>query len=268
MLTFLLVFIAWCATPQKVMGEDNTDYINDTHVDTYTDYTARLSGTNSIAFQLPLYDYYSWHADRWVKEGKLSYIIVDKEGKESPATALLFWSALETSISSDSYTDKAWISVEDFGVYDVTPGIGAPFRLPFGNNNDEWGKTFYVERRPDVEYFTIFVNWIIPREIQGKKVKFRWDVQVEGNLSVKFSFNTTSDIIDVPEGSIPSDPNLSEPIISPESKGKILVPWFISAQTVLSATAHYKRSKEEIQTGDEIGDLDEEKNKDAKEQES
>lgn len=255
-----LTLMVWCVTPQSAMGQDLSEYINDTHIDTYSNYTARLSGANSISFQLPLYDGWGWHADRWVDEGKMYYTIVNEDGSTEAPVHLITWKSSSTDISSDSDIDLAWMWVKDFGEYDITPGIGTPFHLPWGDNKDKWDKGFHVEKRSNVTYFTIFANWIIPQEIQGKKVKFFWYVHVKGNLGIAFSFDTASDIIDVPQGSVPNDPVLSEPIISPESKGKLLVPWFISAQTVVSANAHYKRSSEDAQTGDPTGSTGEEQN--------
>ena len=70
-------------------------------------------------------------------------------------------------------------------------------------------------------------------------MKFNWHVHVKGNLDIDFTFHTMSNEIEIPAGSVPFDPTLSEPILSPEDKGELIVPWFITAQTVVSANAYY-----------------------------
>lgn len=251
----LFTLLAWFAIPQSAVAGVSPD---ESFVDTSNNFTARLSGANSISFQLPLYDGWGWRTDRWINVATMHYTVLNEDGSVAETAPLITWKCTEKDIDSDKNTDRAWIQVKsDFGEYDITPGIGNPFHLPWGVNNNIWEKDFTVEKRPNVTYFTIYANWFVPKEIQGKKIKFTWNVIVEMWGNIGFTFDVTSDVIEVPQGSVPSDPTLSEPIISPESKGMLMVPWFISSQTVISAVAHYKRSAEDSQTvvsGDEDQD--------------
>ena len=41
---------------QYVSAQNPSNWVNITYIDTYDNYTARLSGANTIAIQLPVYD--------------------------------------------------------------------------------------------------------------------------------------------------------------------------------------------------------------------
>ena len=249
--TAVLSLLAVCLlAPLTVSADDSMEEYS--FVDTKSNYTARLSGGNSVTIQLPLYDLVGWHADRWVKEGKLYYIIVDDDGKESQPKELLQWGNSGAAVDDDATKVPTYINVTDNGEFDITPGVGNPFILPNTSTGSKT-KDFYTERRTNVGYWCIYVDWTVPKNIQGKKVKFRWDatIYVNGALNLQFDYvifniSTISDLIDLPEGSNPYNPTLSQPIISLDNVGKILVPWYITAQTVVNACAYYTDSNNEV----------------------
>ena len=232
----VLILVVLFLPCQYVSAQDLSEYLDDTYIDTYDNYTARLSGANTIAIQLPVYDGWGWHSDRWVDYAWLEYIVLGDGGESVKSGQLLNWWSVDTDISSSANTLTAHIYASNYGEFDITPGTGTLFHLPNATGSS---RDFTVTKHSNVTYFVIYADWVVPQELQGKKVKFNWHVHVKGNLGIDFNFTTMSNEIEIPAGSVPFDPTLSEPILSPEDKGELIVPWFITAQTVVSANAHY-----------------------------
>ena len=157
----------------------------------------------------------------------MHYTVLNEDGSVAETAPLITWKCTEKDIDSDKNTDRAWIQVKsDFGEYDITPGIGNPFHLPWGVNNNIWEKDFTVEKRPNVTYFTIYANWFVPKEIQGKKIKFTWNVIVEMWGNIGFTFDVTSDVIEVPQGPYPATLPFRNPSFHPKAK---VCSWFLGS---------------------------------------
>ena len=110
----LFTLLAWFAIPQSAVAGVSPD---ESFVDTSNNFTARLSGANSISFQLPLYDGWGWRTDRWINVATMHYTVLNEDGSVAETAPLITWKCTEKDIDSDKNTDRAWIQVKRKGFH-------------------------------------------------------------------------------------------------------------------------------------------------------
>ena len=193
-------------------------------------YTAMLTGKATIQFSLPTFDYWSLSGNVYVTDD--SYIEATCDG----STKKIFWWKSE----GDEWSDRSWAWAEDYGTFIV-------IREHYGSEYDnrtlkpgEWSKFMLGADLSDGDHKTMKVNWEVPYEWQGKKIRLRANVvwtETTGNgdpMDISLGEFATSE---------PPTVNvmLMDPMLAFE-KGhvnEIILPYSITARKVNSIAVHY-----------------------------
>ena len=201
--------------------------VNATGVDNSSNYRVTPKGVREITISCPIVDQDG--ANCWVVDG---YLKLKVEGSNDEIT-LLYWKCLDDDKSGYAPTrlktdidGEMFVKVgKNFEEYQLTKGTVE-------------SKNLYGEKNHDV--FFVQARWVIPDKYLGKTLKFIWDVDRDGTArSHQRVSNLTSFEFTVPEAPPVLDVTVTEPVIVPDSVGKILIPWMVGADSVVSAKAVY-----------------------------
>ena len=202
-----------------------------TFVDESYNYQVMLSGANTIQIQLPIYD--QEDNDCWVTNAYLNYTILGGTGEKFQ---LLRVHPTE-NIDDGASTNNTQIYGQHKGWYSVSPVSGGPSIL---NEENDWQATCTISRPANSRHFSVTIIWTVPAEFLGKSLHFEWSVWRNGNARDNDDVKLDAIDIHIPEGVQPTDPMLTQPIILPDSVGKVVIPWYIATQEVVKAEAIYQ----------------------------
>ena len=202
-----------------------------TFVDESYNYQVMLSGANTIQIQLPIYD--QEDNDCWVTNAYLNYTILGGTGEKFQ---LLRVHPTE-NIDDGASTNNTEIYGQHLGWYSVSPVSGGPTIL---NEENDWQATCTISRPANSRHFSVTIIWTVPAELLGKSLHFEWSVWRNGNARDNDDVKLDAIDIHIPEGVQPTDPMLTQPIILPDSVGKVIIPWYIATQDVVKAEAVYQ----------------------------
>ena len=218
---WMMLFLLW-AMPSSM---------NATHVDDIWNYSIIYNPPDVITMKLALYDCDG--ADCWVKDG---YVYVEAEGESSKKTVLHY--KAETDINNDHTYNKAKFSTGVNGSVQIVRNI------QYGNEVvTQTERTINIYRPSKKQsYFDVEVKWTIPNEYRGKKLKFsysinrngnyRSDEKVQGLEPIEFSISQMDALV-VPEW--------LTPMLAYEkaNMGNIMVPWMMATGNIHKVTFHY-----------------------------
>ena len=158
---WMMLFLLW-AMPSSM---------NATHVDDIWNYSIIYNPPDVITMKLALYDCDG--ADCWVKDG---YVYVEAEGESSKKTVLRY--KAETDINNDHTYNKAKFSTGVNGSVQIVRNI------QYGNEVvTQTERTINIYRPSKKQsYFDVEVKWTIPNEYRGKKLKFSYSINRNGNF--------------------------------------------------------------------------------------
>ena len=198
-----------------------------TGVDNSSNYRVTPKGVREITISCPIVDQDG--ANCWVVDG---YLKLKVEGSNDEVT-LLYWKCLDDDKSGYAPTRlKTDIDGEMF------VKVGKDFEEYQLKKGTVESKNLYGEKNHDV--FFVQARWVIPDKYLGKTLKFVWDVDRDGTArSHQRVSNLTSFEFTVPEAPPVLEVMVTEPVIVPDSVGKILIPWMVGADSVISAKAVY-----------------------------
>ena len=213
----LLALLAWLV-PQGAQA---------THVDDTWKYQVALNGANTVRIQVPVYDQDG--ADCWVSDGNLKVVV---NGVEKTC----FHWCRDGDTDSDS---------EDIYIHFST-GVGGSFDITQGNSGNHFTMTqsgYYknlVYRNSDGNTYTVYAVWRVPYEYLGKTLKFKWDVERDGNSRSKENVSGLGDV----EVAMPAAPEVIHPQVTMASMsysvaGKMELPWFIASKTITALRYEY-----------------------------
>ena len=214
----LLLAVMVMALPQTAFA---------TGVDNNSNYRVTPKGVREISIVCPIVD--KDGADCWVVDGKLQITV---EGSTDKIT-VLNWKcndhdksgyapcSLQTNVDGEVYVQVG----KDFSDFKLTKGSQV--------NKDLYGMN-------DQDVYFVHARWIIPDKYIGKTLKFTWEIDRDGSARYHEHVKNLSDFeFSVPEAPPVLDVTVTEPVIMPDSVGKILIPWMVGADTVVSAKAVY-----------------------------
>ena len=223
----LLALLTWLV-PQRAAADDNYE----TYVDQSILYNVFVSGTNTVTITVPCYDMEG--ADAWIYNGNLD---ASWEGKSH--VNLFHWAAAADIDNARSTCPVTF--------YSDAPGY---FNLTLGNTknvtrlNPNGYVTYNVVRNDDKCTFGVTAVWVVPKEMQGKKITLTWKVQRNGNGRDDVWLNEKGglkdpDPITIPEASPVSPPFISFANINNDSIGKIMVPWTMIPEKISKLRYEY-----------------------------
>lgn len=218
---WMMLFLLW-AMPSSM---------NATHVDDIWNYSIIYNPPDVITMKLALYDCDG--ADCWVKDG---YVYVEAEGESSKKTVLHY--KAETDINNDHTYNKAKFSTGVNGSVQIVRNI------QYGNEVvTQTERTINIYRPSKKQsYFDVEVKWTIPNEYRGKKLKFSYSINRNGNFRsdekvqglepIEFSISQMDALV-VPEW--------LTPMLAYEkaNMGNIMVPWMMATGNIHKVTFHY-----------------------------
>lgn len=211
------LFIMSMLMPQMALATD---------VDDASNYKVTPMGIREISIACPIVD--KDGADCWVVDGNLK-VSVDGGSK----ITVLHWSCYD---NDDEGTMRTYVKTEANGqVYITNVSNSKPVLLTKGTETLQ-----KIEQGSKSYLYSLKAKWNIPDEYFGKELKFTWEVKRDGNGRYKETISGLPDF----EWSVPSSPPVldvmvSDPLILPDSVGKILVPWMLGSNDVQKAVAHY-----------------------------
>ena len=216
-LMLLAVLLAWLL-PERAAA---------THVDDTWKYQVALNGANTVRIQAPVYDQEG--ADCWVSDGNLKVVV---DGVEK--TCFHWCRDGDTdSKSSDIYIH---FSTEVGGSFDITQGNS-------GNHFTMTQSGYYknlVYRNSDGNTYTVYAVWRVPYEYLGKTLKFKWDVERDGNSRSKKKVSGLSDVeVPMPDAPEVIHPQVTMASMSYSVAGKMELPWFIASKTITALRYEY-----------------------------
>ena len=213
---------AWLL-PQTAAAEE---YLHDTD-----HYSVSLGGTNIVYFTAPVYD--QKNVDQWIEEGRL---FCKPEGESE--FECFFWKTNETDISGSRTWVRTYFSTSAGGFFDITKGNTRDvFRLTKDNAG-----TADVNRNSDEYSFSFEAEWVVPYSLLGKKLTFTWEVYRNGNSPWKRTKVTGLKTVEIkmPAASAKLTPFLSNPMMDPNSPGKVQLPWFLASDKITKAYYEYR----------------------------
>ena len=213
---------AWLL-PQTAAAEE---YLHDTD-----HYSVSLGGTNIVYFTAPVYD--QKNVDQWIEEGRL---FCKPEGESE--FECFFWKTDETDISGSRTWVRTYFSTSAGGFFDITKGNTRDvFRLTKDNAG-----TADVNRNSDEYSFSFEAEWVVPYSLLGKKLTFTWEVYRNGNSPWKRTKVTGLKTVEIkmPAASAKLTPFLSNPMMDPNSPGKVQLPWFLASDQITKAYYEYR----------------------------
>ena len=223
----LLLLFAWLL-PQQAAAEE---YLHDPD-----HYSVSLGGSNIVYFTAPVYD--QKNVDQWIA---LAYLYVSVDG--GPNTPVFSWKANNYSDSKSPSipVDATEVNTNFYflvdGFCDFTPGnTNSTFRMTKGKSVN-----VNVKRNIDGYSFTFEGEWVVPYNMLGKKLTFTWEVTRYGNSPWRVTkvegLKTVT--INMPAPSAKLTPFVSNPMIDPNSPGKLQLPWFLASDSITKAWYEY-----------------------------
>ena len=201
-----------------------------TYVDDSYRYMVSLSGTNTIKIQAPVYDMEG--ADCWVTDGNLNVSWDDDSGSH---TETAFHWARQGDADNDDDNIYIRFRTDVGGTIDITQGNSAShFSLVKGDGQQER----LVYRNNDGNTFCVYAVWRVPYDLQGKKLKFSWNVERDGNSRSKEKVSLEGTEINVPAAAAKVTPQVTAATMAYSEKGKLEMPWFIAATNLTDV--HYE----------------------------
>lgn len=204
-----------------------------THVDDTYKYQVMLNGSNTIRIQAPVYDMDG--ADCWVTDGNLKVTWTDNSGKSQTKTVFHFQRNGDTD--NDNKDIWIWFRTDVGGSIDVTQGNSASH---FTLTSSDGDIQRLVYRNSDGKTFTVYAVWRLPYDMLGKKLKFTWDVQRDGNSRSKEKVSGLNDVpITMPAAQDVVNPQVTMASLSYSESGKLELPWFIASTKLTAARYEY-----------------------------
>ena len=216
----LLSLFAWLL-PQRAAA---------TYVDVVDNYLVGLGGSSVIYFTAPVYDQSG--QDTWIYDGNL---LVSVDG--GAEMRIFHWEVAETGISDSSTSLNCKFSTTADGFFDITLGNSRDtYRLTKNNPT-----TQKLLRNSDGRTFDFSVEWSLPYNMLGKKLRFSWDVKRNGTSSRADDpvMGLQPKEITIPAASAKLEPFVSLPMLSSKNPGKLEVPWFLASDSIVSARYEY-----------------------------
>lgn len=162
----LLALFVWLL-PQQASADDGYE----TFVDQSILYNVFVSGTNTVTITVPCYDQEG--ADAYITDGNL---YASWEGQSE--LTLFHWALWNggNSIADDRSTCPIMFYTQAPGYLNLTLGNTKNVtRL----NPHNW-TSLNVVRNDDKRTFSASATWVVPKELQGKKITLRWRVRRDG----------------------------------------------------------------------------------------
>ena len=216
------------------------------YVENSSNYMVYLSGTDQVTIKVPVFDKEGY--DTWIRRGRLYYKV---EGS-STETLVLFWGVND---GEDDPGDPAEYQQnrKDWDVDDDDNWVWTHLSTSAGGNVYCKVESDYreitltpgkVERRKvytnkDNNNITLNARWVVPNEVRGKKVTFRWDLRRSGHGRKRESLEFESFDIDIPARPADLEVSISRPILLEEYPGKIVVPWIIGTNRLKKVNIVY-----------------------------
>ncbi len=216
----LLALFAWLL-PQRATAEE---YVHDPN-----HYSVSLGGTNIVYFSAPVYD--QKNVDQWINEGRL-YCQPEGESRFE----VIYWESSH-DIDSDATEVSTKFSTTAGGFFDITKGnTTSTFRLTKNNPS-----SIYIKRNSDGYSFTYEAEWVVPYNLLGKKLTFTWEVERWGNGAwTKTKVTGLKTVtINMPAASAKLTPFVSNPMMDPNSPGKLQLPWFLASDSITKVWYEY-----------------------------
>ena len=223
----LAALFAWLL-PQRAAADD-------TYVEDVSNYSVMLTGSNVITIEAPACDFKG--TDTWISDGN-----VYAEWTENGTTKkerVLYWAGKDVpwdGWSNSDTKDPFYFKTETEGYLDIKPGdTNTTFKL----TKDDGQVTKDIYRRGE-NHFDFSADWVVPYKLLGKEVKFTW--KVERNISgagSRKNVDVKSSTIKLPEAAEVVVPVTSLPMLNPDSKGVIEIPWFLSAKEITKLGYEY-----------------------------
>ena len=215
----LLALFAWLL-PQRVAA--------DTYVDKSQNYTVSLGGSNVVYFSAAVYDMDG--ADCWVEKGILK--CTPEGGSEMD---VLTWEST-ANVDNDKTELSTKFSTTAAGFFDIVKGNSRDtYRLT--KDNAAW---IYLKRNSDGLTFDFSAEWAVPYNLLGKKLTFKWDVTRNGNGRSRETVSGLKSVtITMPAPSAKLTPFVSLPMLSPDNRGKLELPWFLASDSIVSVRYEY-----------------------------
>ena len=218
MLATLLVLLPLKAWAGKDFVEDPSNY------------TITYNAPGTMVFEMPVYEQSG--SDSWVTEGKICYT---PDGG-SQVVAFKFWC---TSKDMSNSSKTATFKIESY--------VGGTFTYKKSDGNDyaitSTMQEFQAPVSPGTDNYPIKVEWFVPYELRGKRVKFEFKVHMNGNTGEPNKDITDIDpkTVTLQEAPAETKPTVSDPILAYDKAhtGQIMVPWSIAANSNLSSTAYW-----------------------------
>ena len=223
----LAVLLAWLV-PQTAAADD-------TYVENVGNYSIMLTGSNVITIEAPACDFKG--TDTWVSDGNV--YVEWKDGSTTKKERVLYWAGKDVpwdGWSNSDTKDPFYFKTETDGYLEIKPGPSAStFKLTKGDNQ----VTKDIHRTGE-NIFEFSADWIVPYNLLGKELTLSWSV--ERNISgagAKKTLSISSKTIKMPEAEEVAVPVTSYPMLNPNSKGMIEVPWFLAAKEITKLNYSY-----------------------------
>ena len=198
-----------------------------TGVDNNSNYKVTPKGVREISIVCPIVD--KDGADCWVVDGKLQITV---DGSTDKIT-VLNWKC--NNHDKDGYAPCSLKTDVDGEVFVQVGKDFSEFQLTKGS---QVNKDLYGLNNQDV-YF-VHARWVIPDKYLGKNLKFTWDIDRDGSARYHEHVKNLSDFeFTVPDAPPVLEVMVTDPVILPDSVGRILVPWMVGTDSVISAKAVY-----------------------------
>ena len=214
--------------PQQALADD-------TYVESVGNYSIMLTGSNVVTIEAPACDFKG--TDTWVSDGNV--YVEWKDGSTTKKERVLYWAGKDVPWDGWSNSDTKepfYFKTETDGYLEIKPGPSAStFKLTKGDN--QVTKDIY---RTGETIFEFSADWIVPYSLLGKELTFTW--KVERNISgagAKKTLSISSTTIKMPEAEEVAVPVTSYPMLNPNSKGMIEVPWFLAAKEITKLNYSY-----------------------------
>ena len=211
-----LLLILMLAVPQLVAA---------TAVDEPYNYSVTLSSTHELVIKCPVLN--KEGTDSWIIDGNLYYKV---EGSNTDIQLLHYYVGKDDNdVDDDDYW--VWTHVKTKAPGQVYLTNGADYDEDLLEYDKEVRRKIYVANKSK----TIFLKlrWVVPSEYRGKKLTFSWEVKRDRRAGDDFWIPGFEKFdITIPSGPPRFDVTVAQPMILPDSVGKLVVPWLVGADNV------------------------------------
>ena len=200
---------------------------------TTSNYTVMLEGTNKLRLKFPVYDKDGY--DCWIVEGTIT-IKLNNTGEEA---TLFSVDAMEHDISEGDYNPymKCHKGVDGTMTLYRERSYG---NVSIGNTKNQYTTVPTKNNDDDTSWANLL--WEIPSKYRGQSVTIKWSIHHNGNVSEPDRWLSIDDSkIDIPAEPVKQEPLLMEPVVSYSSSrpNQIMVPYMIAATKIKSLEACY-----------------------------